>query len=343
MSSVKWGLAEKVARRFAGRYPLADTYHTAILRRDAPSIVAEAAALVAEETRLTAPGSPEVLVVDRGDWVRANLSVFSQLLAPVEQRLAERKSGIGSRLAERIMAAEVGAVLGLMARRVLGQYEMVLPTADGSAGDQVMFVGANVLEMERRHEFRPAEFRFWVALHECTHRLQFTGVPWLRDHFLALVGELVELSVPGPGRMARVREEIRRSAEAGEPLIGEAGLMGLLATDEQKHLIDKIQALMSLLEGHGHVVMDRIGAVRLLGQRRMSRILKTRRQGRAGTLFRLMGIEMKLRQYELGERFVLTVEREAGFGALSFAWVGPDRLPTLAEIHEPVRWLERVA
>lgn len=344
MSSVRWPTAARVAGRLAGTYPLEDTYHFSLLARQAPGLVSRAAGLVEEETGLKGPGMPEVEVVTRRQWAEANIEVFSKLLEPAERKLAARGGGVGRAVAGRLVAVEMGAILGLLARRVLGQYEMVLPTDDGDAGDVVYFVGANLLTLERQHEFRPAQFRFWVALHECTHRLQFQGVPWMRDYFFGLVHDMVESATPEPGRMAKAAAEMRQAAAAGEPMVGEAGLMGLLASDEQRENIDRVQALMSLLEGHGHVIMDRIGAREIPAARRMSNALRARRQDpRTKAFFRLVGLEMKFKQYELGERFVLGVEREAGWRALDRAWESSEMLPTLDEIKEPRQWLSRVA
>jgi coenzyme F420 biosynthesis associated uncharacterized protein len=344
VSAVRWPTAARVAARLAGTYPLEDTYHFALLARQASSLVERAAGLVEEETGLKGPGMPEVEVVTRRQWAEANIAVFSKLLEPAERKLAERGSGVGKAVAGRLVAVEMGAILGLLARRVLGQYEMVLPTADGDAGDVVYFVGANLLALERQHEFRPAQFRFWVALHECTHRLQFQGVPWMRDYFFGLVSDMLESATPEPGRMARAAAEMRQAAAAGEPMVGEAGLMGLLASDEQRENIDRVQALMSLLEGHGHVIMDRIGAREIPAARRMSSALRARRQDpRTKAFFRLVGLEMKFKQYELGERFVLGIEQAAGWRSLDRAWEGPEMLPTLDEIKEPRQWLHRVA
>ncbi len=341
-SSLDWDLAERVATRMAGAYPLEGTYHEARFASQAPGMVERASELVEAETGLVGTGRPEVAVVSRRGWVENNIASFSTLLAPAEEKLKER-SGIGAGIARRILAIEMGAVLGLLSRRVLGQYELVLPTADGGDGDTVLFVGANVLHMERRHEFRPDEFRFWVALHECTHRLQFVGVPWLRSYFLGLVSELVSSAVPEPGRLARVASELREATASGEPLMGEAGLFGMFATPGQREAMQRVQALMSLLEGHGHVVMDRIGARELVTQERMSNVLKARRQDpRTAMFMRVVGLEMKLRQYELGAKFIQGVERHAGWDTLARAWEGPDSLPTMPEIENPVLWLERV-
>jgi coenzyme F420 biosynthesis associated uncharacterized protein len=343
MSHVRWATVTKVAERLSGSYPLEGTYHEARLAAQAPGLVRRAAALVTDETGLSSQGDPDVAVVSRSEWVRANIDSFGVLLGPAEERL-EEQSGLGGAVASRIVAIELGAVLGLLSRRVLGQYELVLPTADGERGDTVMFVGANLLAMERQFEFRPSEFRFWVALHECTHRAQFVGVPWLRDYFLGLVAELVATAAPEPGRIQRVTAELREASASGQPLMDERGLFGIFATPAQRDTIDKVQALMSLLEGHGHVVMDRIGARELQTQRRMSEVLKMRRQDpRTAMFMRMVGLEMKLRQYEAGARFIKGVERHAGWEALDRAWESEANLPSLAEIDNPVRWLERVA
>ncbi|NNC92644.1 MAG: hypothetical protein HKN80_09145 [Acidimicrobiia bacterium] len=334
---IDWSLAVRVASRFAGSYPLEGTYHADLLARDAPGIVAEAAQMVESETRLAYVGAPEVAVVTRREWAESNVAVFSRLLAPAEAAIKKSNP-----LASRVVAAEMGAVLGFLARKVLGQYELVLP-GDDDNGDVVYLVGANVLSMERSNQFRPHEFRLWIALHECAHRLQFVGVPWLREYFLDLVGELVASAVPEPGRWARVMNDVRRANEDGEPLIGETGLFGLFATSSQKDLLQRVQALMSLLEGHGHVVMDRIGKRELGSQQRMAAVLKQRRKDpRTATFLRMSGLEMKMRQYEQGERFVLAVEREAGWEALDRVWQGPEALPTLDEINEPGQWLRRM-
>lgn len=344
MSVINWSVAAGVASRLAGSHPLEDSYHIGLLARQAPGIVEQASGLVEAETGLSWKGKPTVAVVTRADWATANIESFGRLLAPAEQKLRGKSGpGIGRRLMSRLLGAEVGALVGVLSKRVLGQYELVLPSGDDDAGDTVMFVGANILAMERQHEFRPDEFRFWVALHECTHRLQFTGVPWLRAYFFGLVEGLVETADPEPGRMQRIAEEMRSAARAGRPLVDEAGLMGVLATPEQRALLYRVQALMTVLEGHGHVVMDRIGARRLVTQDRMSRVLKLRRKDpRTAAFFRLTGLEMKMKQYEMGERFILDVERTAGFSALDAVWESPDHLPSLDEIRAPRQWLERV-
>lgn len=341
-SPVPWALAERVAGNIAGTHPLYDSYHAEVLAEQAPGFVAKAEALVEDETGLPSHGTPEVVVLDRRQWIARNVAFFTKILEPTalgSHTDAVRRTGA---LAGRAVAVETGGLLGVMARKVLGQYELVLPADTYPAsdnGDAVYLVGPNVLSLERTHQLRPDEFRFWLALHECTHRLQFVGVPWLRDYFFGLVGDLVAGSSFEPGRLRRIAGELRTSGP-----LGDAGLLGLFATPEQRITIDRVQALMSLLEGHGHVVMDRIGDRTLVSAHRMSNLLKQRRKDpRMAAFLRITGLELKMKQYEQGERFVKGVERRAGWRALDAAWRSPEHLPSLAEIAEPSMWLQRVA
>lgn len=319
----------------------------AALQQEMERVTEEVSKIVPEATGLSLSGKPSTIVIDRVEWIDRNVAAFSHLIEParlqLEERMRDSAAGSGAAaFAGKVMQTETRAVLSILSRRVLGQYEMVLPT--GEDGDMVAYVGPNIMQIERNHQFTPSEFRFWVALHEMTHRAQFQGIPWMRDYFLSLVHELVTSSRPEPGRLANVMDELNTRRASGQPLVDERGLFGLFATPEQNAVVDKVQALMSVLEGHGHVVMDRLGATHLRSQERMSRILKGRRQDkRTAAFFRLTGLEMKLKQYKMGERFVLAIERAAGWETINLAFRGASSLPTLDEIEDPDRWLKRVA
>jgi coenzyme F420 biosynthesis associated uncharacterized protein len=342
-SKVDWKLASRVARRFSSEYPLAGTYHERKFELQAPELVQRASELVSAETGLKLTGAPVVGVISRNDWIDTNVRSFGALLEPLEKKLGESE-GFGSSLAAKVIGAELGAVLGFMSKRVLGQYELVLPTGDDGKGDTVLFVGANIMSMERQFEFRPSSFRFWVALHECAHRAQFTGVPWMREYFLSLVDRLVDSSKPEKRKLQRVASQLRTAVETGTDPLGDAGLVGLLASPEQRDVLDQVQALMSLLEGHGHVVMDRIGEREITDVARMSNVLKARRKDpKSAAFMKLIGIEMKLKQYDNGAAFIKQIERDASWDALSMAWESPEALPTLAEIDDASLWLDRMA
>jgi len=340
-------LSGRMAARVAGSHPLDGTYVLDRLVTEISDATTRASDLVSESTRLPSPAGAEVEVVGRSEWVERNIASFGHLLEPAERRIAERLESSGrlgaatASVAHQVVTAETGLLLGFLSRRVLGQYELVLPTGD--RGDTVAYVGVNLLDLERRHHFLPSEFRLWVALHEMTHRAQFVGVGWMADHFLGLVERLVSQAVPEPGRLARIAKSVLDARAEDRPVIDESGLIGLFASPEQRETLDEVQALMSLLEGHGHVVMDRIGAELMRGHGRMSRVLKARRSDpKTQLLYRLTGLEMKMRQYEMGEAFILEVERQAGWESLDVVWSAPEALPTLGEIEDPARWLSRV-
>jgi coenzyme F420 biosynthesis associated uncharacterized protein len=207
-------------------------------------------------------------------------------------------------------------------------------------------VGPNVLALEKRFAFPPREFRLWLALHEVTHRAQFTGVPWLREHYLGLVQETLDSVDPDPKRFLDALTKVVDELRQGRKPLDDGGLASLFATPSQRVVLDKIGGLMSLLEGHGDVTMDRAGADRIPSARRFSRVLRERRANAkpaAKVVQRLLGIEAKINQYAQGESFIAEVERLGGGpDALEPVWRGASWLPTLAEIRDPAEWLDRV-
>ncbi len=340
-----WGLAERVARRVAGKDPLWSSYLAESLRADFSSVTALAEQLVADDTGLRAPGPARAQVVDRATWVSANVRSMRRLLEPLTARVGERMAGSPvAPFGRRIAGTETGVLLGYLAQRVLGQYDLLVLDEEG-ASDAVYYVGGNILALEKRFAFRPRDFRLWIAIHECTHRAQFTAVSWMKPYYLSLVDATLSSIDPDPRRLvqalARAAEELRK----GRNPLDDGGLVALLATDEQRGALARVQSLMSLLEGHGNSVMNRIGREHVAGQARMARVLHSRRQttGLASVLHKIVGLDSKMRQYEIGETFIAAVEREAGPRAIDAAWRGPEWLPSLDELQEPQSWLARVA
>ena len=216
--------------------------------------------------------------------------------------------------------------------------------ARGPDGDAVYYVGPNILGLEKRFAFRPRDFRLWIAIHEVTHRAQFTGVPWMRDYFLGLVRQAMNLVDPDPRSFAQAIARAADEVRSGRNPLDEGGIVGLFASPEQRGVLGQVQALMSLLEGHGNVVMDDLGKEHVAGQERMSRVLSQRRRnsGLSALLHKLLGLEQKMRQYEVGEKFVRGVIEIGGPRAIDDAWVSPDNLPVLDELDDPGAWLARV-
>jgi coenzyme F420 biosynthesis associated uncharacterized protein len=346
-SPIDWELAERIAARVGGREPFADSYHYDSLEPDFTELTAEAEELVAAATGLRSMEGPaRARVTDRPGWVRANIASFQRLLRPLTDRLGDRlASGPIAPLARRATGAEVGALLGWMSTRVLGQYDMLIVEEEAQhEQDLVYYVGPNVLALEKRFAFPPREFRLWLALHEVTHRAQFTGIPWLRPHFLDLVDRTLAAVDPDPKRFVIALRRLAEGFRSGRNPLDDGGLVALLATPEQHDVLQQVGGLMSLLEGHGDVTMDRAGADRIPNADRFSRVLRQRRRnisGPARLLQKLIGLEAKINQYEQGERFIAEVEAAGGPELLEQAFAGPEWLPHLGEIREPQRWIDR--
>ena len=355
---IDWALAERVARWASGRTSTPTTYRPAAMQRDFDEMTARAEGLVAEATGLVVATPGRGRVIDRPAWVAANIASFQRLLAPTLGKLAAHKPasprsaiapGLSRQLAgvsRSVNGTQLALVLSWMSTRVLGQYDLLLTEGvDEENQDIVYFVGPNVAALEERHGFDPAQFRLWLALHEVTHRAQFMGVPWLRSYFVSLVAAGLEPLGSDPHQMT---DAIRRAAQeirAGRSPMRDAGLVGLVATDEQLAALQRIQALMSLLEGHGDVTMDRAGADALPGAEQFSQVLQQRREqvrGPAKLLQQILGLEAKLRQYAEGEKFVRSVEQSGGRQLFDRVWQGPEWLPSLAEIRDPAIWVSRV-
>ena len=348
-SAVDLATAQRVAVRVAGREPFSQSYHSKSLEPDFAELTALAEGLVADETGLVSLAGPaRARVTDRAGWIQANVVSFQRLLRPIVDKLSSRlEANALSPVAQKLAGAEVGMVLGWMSTRVLGQYDLLIIEEESPLDqDLVYYVGPNVLALEKQFAFPPREFRLWLALHEVTHRAQFTGIAWMRPHFLSLVSETLDSVDPDPKRMLEVAGRLTDSLRRGENPLAEGGIMALLASAEQRQVLDQVSGLMSLLEGHGDITMDRAGQGLVPNAERFSRVLRQRRdssQGVARLVQQLIGLEAKMNQYAQGEAFIEAVERVGGPQLLSEAWESPDRLPSLDEIRHPETWINRVA
>jgi coenzyme F420 biosynthesis associated uncharacterized protein len=312
---------------------------------------------VAEITGLdTATGTAKTVVVDRPDWIRANVESFQAVVEPLigavlDQR-GSRPSGFVAAVGSRAAGLEVGGLLGYLATRVLGQFELLGPppsadgAADGSPPGRLSLVAPNIVAAERMLGVDPGDFRLWVCLHEVTHRTQFAAAPWLQGHVQSLLREFVLASeLDATALLGRLRQILSGVAGAARGR-GELSVVELLQTPEQRVVLDRLTGLMSLLEGHADVVMDAVGPA-VVPSVEAIRERFDRRRHSAGSLERvvrrLLGVEMKMRQYAEGARFVRAVVKEIGMPGLNTVWASADRLPTGTEIREPRRWLDRVA
>jgi coenzyme F420 biosynthesis associated uncharacterized protein len=346
---VDWALAQRVATGALILKPAPATYRSRDLQGQFDELTARAEALVSAATGLhSAHGTARALVTDRAGWAAANVRSVERLVGPamleMQRRRGAKLGGPSLVVGRTIAGTQLGLMLAYMATRVLGQYDLLIDEEAPEDQDLVSYVGPNIVAVEEQYGFEPSEFRLWLALHEVTHRLQFTAVPWLRDHFVGLVGELLG---PLSGDPAGLAEFVRRAAgelRAGRNPAHDGGVIGMLATPDQRLALSKISGMMSLLEGHGDVTMNRAGAAEVPGADHFSQVLHERRnqaKGLTKLVSKLLGLDAKMRQYAEGERFVESVEAAGGPLLLARVWEGPEWLPTLEEIRAPAAWVAR--
>ena len=341
---VDWDLAAATARA---------------LRRSGPRVsYDEAAAVVAELRRLTDEAAehvaaftglrpqvehPPVRVVDRADWSDVNIVGLRELLTPLMSQLTRGAGddGLGAALGARVTGLQAGGVLAYLSGKVLGQYEVF----SGDPG-QLLLVAPNIVEAERKLQVEPQDFRLWVCLHEVTHRTQFTAVPWLRAHFLTEVQAFVDASRESMDTLGRrVREGLATLADAVRNPDSRASMLDVVQTPQQREVLDRVPAVMTLLEGHAEVVMDGVGPEVVPSVAEIRRKFNRRRHEANPAeklLRRLLGVEMKLRQYAEGRSFVRAVVARVGMDGFNQVFSSPETLPRLSEITDPGAWVDRV-
>ena len=301
---------------------------------------------VAETSRLQTPdGAPEALVVDRATWIAMNADSMGAMLGPAFEQImtkggtASAPSGFASAIGGKVTGAEAGALLAFMAGKVLGQYDL----APGGT-PALLLVAPNLLQVQRDLDVDPEDFRSWVCMHEETHRVQFTAVPWLRDHMVAEARTLATEMAPDQDRISELAKSLR---EKLPDLLssGSSGITDLVMTVEQREKLAELTAIMSLLEGHADVVMDDVGPAHIPSVVEIRAKFNKRRKGVGAfdtLLRRLLGLEAKMRQYRDGAVFVRGVQDKVGVDGFNAIWTSPETLPRPLEITDPAAWVARV-
>jgi len=350
-SLVDWDLAGRTARRLVKPGPETS-------REEAADVVAElhraAATAVAHVESLTGlhpvPGGPvpTVAVVDRPGWVDANTAGMAALLDPLADALQKAQGKapgpLATAIGSRATGVQAGGVLAFLCTRVLGQYEVF------GSGGRLLLVAPNIVETERRLGVDPSDFRLWVCLHEVTHQLQFTAVPWLRSYLEEQVAAFAEATdLTADVLRERLTDVVRSLGNAvrgtAEDDDAPQGVMALIRDPEQRAALDRVTAVMSLVEGHAEYVMDGVGPDVVPSVRTLRKRFAQRRKGRGPidrVLRRLLGLEQKMQQYADGRVFVAGVVELVGMEGFNEVWAGPHNLPFKDELTEPARWVERV-
>lgn len=341
---IDWPLAQRLAGLVAGQSdappPRADL--VALSRDSAERVIAYTGLQPLRPL-------PEAEGVERAEWVRANVASMSTMLDPALQKVgrdvAKPARPAVQLAASAIMTAEVGVLLGFLSQRVLGQYELVLlDTTPDDRPPRLLYVVPNLAGAVRAFDADEQEFLHWVALHEVTHAVQFAGVPWLQRHMARMARELIDgaqLKIDARRALRWPRTDDLKKLVA---VVRSGDIVTLVASPEEKATIDTMQATMAVIEGYAEHVMDAVGTPLLPSLPRLRAALDRRRRSQkapARLMMRLLGMEMKMRQYQQGKVFCDVVVRAGGIEALNRVWRSPEAMPTLAEIDDPHAWLRR--
>jgi coenzyme F420 biosynthesis associated uncharacterized protein len=343
---VDWGFAKATGRLLVQAGPRVLPGQAAEVVASLRSAAERSRGPVAETARMQSPeGSNAVLIVDRPGWIDANVDSLQSMLEPVIQAmLAKRKSAaMGSPLVMgvggKVTGAEVGTLTAFLASKILGQYDLA---PDGMP--RLLLVAPNVLHTEIELGVDSADFRLWICLHEETHRVQFTAVPWLRQHVIDSARKLSLELAPDPEQLGEQLSRIARNLPDALRSGGN-GLTDIFATPTQRAEIAKVTAIMALLEGHADVVMDDVGPAVVPSVEHIRARFQQRRENVGGVdkiLRRLLGLEAKMRQYRDGAVFVRAVTAQVGTDGFNEVWTSPETLPLPEEIENPAVWVKRV-
>ncbi len=341
---ISWGIARTIAVTLASRTENAPArveffnYPTAVERAFGPLV---------EFTDIHVPSGGErpVRVANRAEWIDFNIAGFGAILEPILRRATEGANDLTWAFGAATLTAQVGLLLGFLSARVLGQYDTG-PLVAGGKGSlkkpgepgEIFFLDGNIVSAAGRLGVPVNGLRLWIVLHETTHALQFEGHPWLRDH----LGGLVEGFTAPLAEKLGPRETARRLAEN---LRTGGRSFELIMTRGQRDAFDKLQATMSVVEGYADYVMHHLGKRIVPAYEHLKDRMERSRMHRPPletAIFRITGLDMKLEQYRLGERFADAVASRVGMEGLNRVWEAPESMPTLREIQDPGLWMERV-
>jgi coenzyme F420 biosynthesis associated uncharacterized protein len=341
MDGIDWNVAQRVGEMFSGGTPYVSAGGDGV-----QSLAEDFATRVSAYTGLPLDEQiPEIESIDRPRWIEANIATMRPLLDPLTQRLGKGSGPLAPALrstTQLLLGAQVGAVTGVLSQRVLGQYDISL--LDAERPPRLLLLEPNIAQAARNLGLDRDEFTAWVAIHEVTHAVQFGGAPWLREHLGEMLRDLLDAMQVGVrlGGLAKLPNSADLRSLATRIRGGELLRLGL--GEERWLLVERMQATMSLIEGHAEHVMDAVGADVLPNLERMRAAMNQRRRNRSWPwriLERLLGLEMKMRQYEVGRAFCDEVVLIGGPPALTRAWQSPAMLPTAAELLQPRLWLQR--
>lgn len=350
---IDWGYVRRLALATCRQSIVGIPFSKRVLSAQYAEMVRQAEQRITEYSDKKLPHPLNAIYVfDRVDWIDANIANFELLFEPLEKmNLSSLKGGAVSTklvggLNKVIISGQMGLLLGYLAQRVLGQYDLSLLGREPITTGRLYFVEPNIRELQHRLSLDPQQFRMWIVLHETTHAYEFEANPWLRGYMNSLLTRYFEAISRDLGRMRSDSFGLRTLADRiTANLFSSSNILELMMTPEQRHIFNQLQALMCLLEGYSNHVMQAVGETILPSYHYLKQRFddRARNKSTAERLFaKLTGLDIKLEQYALGERFVNDVVHKRGIGFMNRVWQSPLSLPTMDEVRSPDKWIERM-
>jgi coenzyme F420 biosynthesis associated uncharacterized protein len=347
-----WDRAQGIAFRTAGETPALSPWASRRLQVSYEEMLKRVENPIAGYLGAHLPlGDVPVTVMNRHQWIEANVNNFRFLFEPVEELYREVGHQAAtlpgmSQISRLAVSSQLGLLLGYLARRVLGQYDMSVLGREPITSGKLYFVHQNIEAIERQLGLPGDEFRTWITLHEATHAHEFEVYPWLRDYmnntlraYLDCVLDEVRQARGGSGGATSLVARMVENLRTGKSLLES------IMSPRQQRYVSEMQAMMSLVEGYSNHVMNAVGREIMPHYDQIKKAIEARQRERsqAERLFlKLTGLSLKMEQYRLGEQFVNHVVRDRGVQFVNRAWEGPASLPTMAEILRPERWIARM-
>lgn len=345
---IDWSTVRRVAVQVS-QTDQAPVRNRAVAREQYTAMVRRSEPLIARYLNVELPEPIQrIVVMDRREWLDANITNFTGLFHFIEE-LYQRNATpqtvgavVAANVNRRVMSAQVGVLLGVLARKVLGQYDLSL-LAPEPTGGALYYVEPNIDRLQRGLGLDAHDFRLWIALHETTHAYEFEAYPWVREHFNSLLRryfDTVNEQLQGfKGGLGPILSRLLENMGKGQHW------MEALQTPTQRGIFNELQALMSLVEGYSNHIMNAIGKEVLPNFEEIEQRIEQRKGARslAEQLFnRITGMDLKMAQYQQGQAFVDTVVQRRGIEFATKAWQRAENLPTLDEIRAPETWITRM-
>ena len=299
-----------------------------------------------------------IVPVTRAHWASTTLDAYQGLLEPLGSVSSQHESEeapfdpaqammgqIMKMIGPVMLSMTAGSMVGNLARRSLGQYDLPIPR-DGS---ELMVIPANIDELAGEWSLDPADLRLWVCLSELANHavLSLPHVSQRLDELLgdyvssfeadpgALESRLTDLDLTNPDSMSSLQSAL------GDPEV----ILGAVQSPAQRVLLPQITALVTVIAGYVDWTMDSIGQGLISSYQRLSEALRRRRvTADAADRFieRMLGLELTQDQYDRGAAFASGVVERAGTEGLARLWYSARELPTPAEVDAPGLWLARI-